>query len=67
MLIRGPLVRSNYDTVLKNYTNLRGEVNPEENHSIQNSQSTGQMKFVLYQYQLAQKPMLPSVGYSALF
>ena len=30
MLKLGPLVRSNYDTALKNDTNLRGEVDPVE-------------------------------------
>ena len=45
MLNRGPLVLSNCDTALKNVTNLRGEVDPEEDRSSQNSKSTGHMKF----------------------
>ena len=67
MLKRGPLVRSNCDTALQNVTNLRREVDPEEDRSSQNSGSTGQMKFVVPQYQLFQEPMLPSVSYSVLF
>ena len=67
MFNRGPLVQSNYDTALKNVKNLRGEVDPEEGRCSQNSQSTGQLNFVLPQYQLVQEPMLPSVSYSVLF
>ena len=66
MLNREPLVQSNYDTALKNVTNLRGEVDPEENRSSQNSQSTGQMNFVVPQYQLVHEPMLPSIS-AAIF
>ena len=66
MLNRGPLVRSNCDTVLKNVTHLR-EVDPEEDHSSQNSQSTDQLNFVVPQDQLVQEPMLLSVSHSVLF
>ena len=47
MINRGPLVRSNCDTVQKNIPNLRGEFDPEEDRSSENSQSTGRMNFVL--------------------
>ena len=53
MLNRDPLVRFNYGPVLKNVTNLRGEVDPEEDQSSQSSQSTGQTIFDLPQYQIA--------------
>ena len=66
MLNRGPLVRSNCDILLKNVTNVRGEVDPEKNYSSQNSQITGQMNFVVPQY-LVQESMLPSVSHSVLF
>ena len=61
MLNPGLFVQSYYDTALKNVTNLIGEVDPEEDHSSQNSQCTGQMNFVVPQYQLVQEPMLHSV------
>ena len=66
MLNREPLVQSNYDTALKNVTNLRGEVDPEEDRYNQNSQSIDQMNFVVPQYQLVQEPMLPSF-FAAIF
>ena len=58
---------SNYDTALKNVTNLRGQVDPEEDRSSQNSQSNGHTNLAVPPYQLNQEPMLPSVGNSVLF
>ena len=68
MLNRGTLVQSKYDTALKNITNLRGQVDPEEDRSSQNSQSNGHTILAVPPYQLIQEPMiLPSVSYSVLF
>ena len=59
MLNRGPLVRSNCDTALKNVTNLRGEVDPQEDRSTRNSQSAGHMNYVVPQYQLFRSQCYP--------
>ena len=67
MLNPGPLIQSIFDPILKIVTNLRREVDPEEDHSSQNCRNTGQEIIALSQYQLAQKTMLPSIIYSLLF